>query len=68
VCSCGTIFELTPGPQGSWTETVVHRFAGAPGDGGYAYSGIVSDPNGRFYGATVHGGAADEGSVYRFTP
>jgi uncharacterized repeat protein (TIGR03803 family) len=68
VCDCGTIFELTPAQDGTWTETVVHRFAGAPGDGGYAYNGMVSDPNGRFYGATVHGGGADEGSVYRFTP
>jgi uncharacterized repeat protein (TIGR03803 family) len=67
-CNCGTIFELTPAQDGTWTETVVHRFAGAPGDGGYAYNGMVAGANGTFYGATVHGGGADEGSVYRFRP
>jgi uncharacterized repeat protein (TIGR03803 family) len=66
-CSCGTIFELTPQQDGSWSETVVHRFAGAP-DGASAYNGMVADPAGVFYGATVHGGGDDEGAVYRFTP
>jgi uncharacterized repeat protein (TIGR03803 family) len=67
-CNCGTIFQLAPAQDGTWTETVVHRFTGTPLDGGYAYNGMVSGPNGTFYGATVHGGGADEGSVYRFRP
>jgi uncharacterized repeat protein (TIGR03803 family) len=63
----GTIFELTPGPTGRWTESVAHTFEGPP-DGAYAYNGMVGDGAGNFYGATVHGGTGDEGSIYKFTP
>ena len=63
----GTIFKLSPIGGGEWTETVVHAFAGPP-DGGFAYNGMVVDALGNFYGATVHGGEEDDGSVYHFTP
>ena len=63
----GTIFKLSPGGNGQWTESVVHAFKGAP-DGAFAYNGLVTDRSGNFYGATVHGGEDDDGSVYKFTP
>lgn len=63
----GTIFKLTPVAPGKWNETVVHAFEGPP-DGGFAYNGMVVDNFGNFYGATVHGGDADDGCVYQFTP
>jgi len=63
----GTIFKLTPISGGQWTESVVHSFAGPP-DGGFSYNGMVVDRFGNFYGATVHGGTADDGCVYKFTP
>jgi uncharacterized repeat protein (TIGR03803 family) len=63
----GVIFALTPNGDGSWTETVPHRFHGPP-DGAFVYNGMVADGAGNFYGATVHGGADDEGSIYKFTP
>jgi uncharacterized repeat protein (TIGR03803 family) len=63
----GTIFKLAPAGGGRWTESVVHSFAGPP-DGGFSYNGMVVDPFGNFYGATVHGGTNDDGSVYQFTP
>src|SRR5215510_8572712 len=63
----GTIFKLTPVGGGQWTESVVHSFAGSP-DGSSSYNGMVVDPFGNFYGATVHGGTANDGSVYQFTP
>ena len=66
-CSCGTIFKLAPGANGTWTETVVHRFHGPP-DGAFAYNGMVADSAGNFYGATVHGGTGDDGAIYKFTP
>jgi uncharacterized repeat protein (TIGR03803 family) len=66
-CSCGTIFELTPDGQGTWTHRVAHAFTGAP-DGAYAYSGMVADGQGNLYGATAFGGEADDGAIYRFTP
>ena len=63
----GTIFKLSPVGAGKWTETVVHAFESPP-DGGFAYNGMVVDAFGNFYGATVHGGENDDGSVYNFTP
>ena len=63
----GTIFKVSPTGGGQWTETVVHAFQGPP-DGGFSYNGMVVDPSGNFYGATVHGGANDHGCVYQFTP
>jgi uncharacterized repeat protein (TIGR03803 family) len=66
-CSCGIIFKLTRGGQGTWTETVAYRFHGAP-DAGFAYNGMAVDSLGNFYGATVHGGDDDEGAIYKFIP
>jgi uncharacterized repeat protein (TIGR03803 family) len=62
----GTIFKLSQ-VGGNWAETVVHAFEGPP-DGGFAYNGMVVDIYGNFYGATVHGGENNDGSVYKFTP
>lgn len=63
----GTIFKLTPSSSGTWTESVVHSFRGPP-DGSFPYNGMVGDGAGHFYGATVHGGVADDGSIYEFRP
>jgi uncharacterized repeat protein (TIGR03803 family) len=63
----GTIFKLSPAGGGQWTETVVHPFQGPP-DGAFSYNGMVVDQFGNFYGATVHGGDNDDGSIYKFTP
>ena len=66
-CGCGTIFKLTRGVGGNWTESVMYRFPGAP-KAGFAYNGIVSDGKGNFYGATVHGGTGNDGAIYQFAP
>lgn len=63
----GVIFKLAPLSRREWQESVVHSFAGPP-DGAFAYNGMVGDGAGNFYGATVHGGAQDEGAIYKFTP
>jgi uncharacterized repeat protein (TIGR03803 family) len=62
----GVIFKLSPN-GGQWTESIVHSFSGPP-DGGFSYNGMVVDPFGNFYGATVHGGDDNDGCVYKFTP
>lgn len=66
-CGCGTIFRMTEGSAGVWTESVVYRFPGTPKPG-FAYNGMVSDGKGNFYGTTVHGGSANDGAVYQLTP
>lgn len=66
-CGCGTIFKISRDTSGKWTETVAYRFPGTPLPG-FAYNGLVVDPSGIFYGATVHGGSDNDGAIYKFKP
>jgi uncharacterized repeat protein (TIGR03803 family) len=56
----GTIFELVPGQNGSWTEKVLHSFNNT--DGAFPLAGLFLDAQGDLYGATFSGGnACNEG-------
>jgi uncharacterized repeat protein (TIGR03803 family) len=66
-CACGVIFKLARGTNGTWTESVAYRFPGSPG-AAFAYNGMVVDSSGNIYGATVHGGLTNDGTIYKFTP
>lgn len=59
----GTVFRLTPNPDGSWTKAKLHAFKGA--DGRYPYSGLILDAVGNLYGTTYAGGAYDCGTVFK---
>jgi uncharacterized repeat protein (TIGR03803 family) len=52
---CGTVFELSPGPGGSWTESVLYAF-GQASDGESPFSGVTFDSQGNLYGTTLYGG------------
>jgi uncharacterized repeat protein (TIGR03803 family) len=64
----GTVFELTPGPNGEWTETVLHSFSGP--DGNYPMAGVIFDAAGNLYGTTQTGGTAacECGVVFELSP
>lgn len=66
-CGCGVIFKMTRSATGTWSESVVYSFPGAP-NAGQAYNGMVRDASGNFYGATVSGGTDNDGAIYEFTP
>lgn len=51
---CGVVFRLTPNSHGTWTETVIHIFGGAP-DGGVP-AALVLDSDRNIYGTTAYGG------------
>jgi hypothetical protein len=53
---CGTVFELSPQEDGTYVETVLHRFKGSP-DGRYAYGGLVAKGD-KLFGTTEFGGNA----------
>ena len=65
---CGTVFRLTPNPDGSWTESIIYRFL-IQEDLNLSYgNGVVVDQGGNLYGTDVHGGEFGGGSVYQLTP
>lgn len=57
VASCGTVFKLTKGSGGSYTESLLHSFDGGVSDGATPYSGLIMDSGGNLYGTTGYGGA-----------
>jgi uncharacterized repeat protein (TIGR03803 family) len=68
--SCGTVFELSPGSDGGWTEKILHNFHGADGntDGAYPESGLTIDlSTGNLYGTTSGGGNARYGTVFELS-
>jgi uncharacterized repeat protein (TIGR03803 family) len=68
-CACGTVFELSPGEGGGWSETQLHRFIGGLQDGAApAFSGVVMDAAGNVYGTTERGGAYGDGIVFKLSP
>ena len=64
---CGTIFELTPNADGSWTEHILHRFSGVE-DGAAPEGALIFDASGNLYGTTLSGGAHGYGNVFELTP
>jgi len=64
---CGTVFELTPGANGKWTEKLLHSF-GYGKDGFLPYAGLTIDAAGNLYGTTYFGGGRNLGTVFRLEP
>ncbi len=63
----GTVFQLTSGKGGTWTEKVLHNFNFTGGDGYYPYTGLIVDAAGNLYGTTEWGGAYNSGTVFELT-
>ena len=59
----GTVFQLVPGPNGTWTENTLYNFSGGS-DGGYPTAGVILDTAGNIYGTTDNGGAYGFGTVF----
>jgi uncharacterized repeat protein (TIGR03803 family) len=53
---CGAIYELSPGSNGQWTETVLYRFQDNGKDGVWPIAGLILDAVGNLYGTTFYGG------------
>ncbi|MGA1985930.1 MAG: choice-of-anchor tandem repeat GloVer-containing protein [Candidatus Sulfotelmatobacter sp.] len=64
----GTVFQLSPGSNGTWTENVLHRFTTTGGDGIYPSSPLVLDGHGNLFGSTANGGISNNGVVFEVTP
>ena len=62
----GTIFQLSAGQNGTWTETVLHSFDG--NDGLTPVAGMIVDRSGNLYGTTLYGGDYGYGNVFELSP
>jgi uncharacterized repeat protein (TIGR03803 family) len=71
---CGTVFELSPQPDGTWVEQILHSFTAGGSDGAKPYAGLVLDAAGNLYGTTYYGGSRKEcgktgcGTVFELSP
>ncbi len=63
----GSVFKLTPQPDGSWTYTALHDFTGG-NDGRYPTGSVIFDQLGHLYGTTTGGGAYGYGVVFEIAP
>jgi uncharacterized repeat protein (TIGR03803 family) len=62
----GTVFELSPQTDGTWTESMLFSFDGADGESPQ-WGGLTMDPSGNIYGGAF-GGANGVGVVFELTP
>jgi uncharacterized repeat protein (TIGR03803 family) len=61
----GTVFRLTPGSDGTWTETILYDFT--DGEDGRGPSGLIRDRLGNLYG-TAGGGTTGGGTIFELSP
>jgi len=64
----GTVFQMIPGPNGTWQENVLYSFQGGT-DGSFPTSTLAFDAAGNLYGTTSTGGrpSCDCGTVFKLT-
>jgi len=65
-CPNGTVFELSPSPQG-WTKSNAHCFS-SDTDGFGPSTNLIFDPQGNLYSTTFLGGVNDDGIVFELSP
>jgi uncharacterized repeat protein (TIGR03803 family) len=67
----GTVFEVSPGSGGVWTEKTLHSFSSG-NDGGDTTGNLVFDTSGNLYGVAYNGGSGCNGNlcgvIYKLTP
>jgi uncharacterized repeat protein (TIGR03803 family) len=67
VFGAGTVFELSPIPNGKWRFTLLYTFTGGT-DGGNPLGSLVFDATGNAYSTVSSGGANGFGAVFELTP
>jgi len=63
----GTVFRLSPGSNGSWTETILYNFGQGSGSCQEPESNVLFDSKGNLYGTTGDGGTSGGGCAYKLS-
>jgi uncharacterized repeat protein (TIGR03803 family) len=63
----GTVFQLSPSGDGSWTESVLYSFNNDRQDGYEPWAGLIFDAAGNLYGTTYYGGTGGSGTVFELS-
>jgi len=63
----GTIYQLVPNADGTWTHKVLYQFTGGA-DGSNPLDDLVRDSAGNLYGATFDGGSTGHGTIFELSP
>jgi uncharacterized repeat protein (TIGR03803 family) len=63
---CGSVFELTPGGGGAWSEKVLYSFGAVASDkdGCGPLANLIFDASGNLYGTAQFGGAHSWGVAF----
>jgi uncharacterized repeat protein (TIGR03803 family) len=64
----GSVFELSPNKDGSWSESILYSFLGGNSDGAAPSAEVTFDGAGNLYGTTTDGGSKLLGVVFELTP
>ena len=68
VQKAGTVFELSPGTGGVWTEKILYNFGATTVDAANSLAGLVFDATGNLYGTTQYGGVSNSGTAFELSP
>lgn len=63
----GTVFELSPQADGTWTESMLFSFDGTDG-AGPQWGKLAMDASGNLYGGAIGGGAGGGGGIFKIKP
>ena len=64
---CGTVYELTPQANGTWSESILHDFT-AGSDGAIPWGGLVFDSAGDLYGTLVGDSGLGGRGIFELSP
>jgi len=66
----GTVYQLSPGKGGSWTENILHSFPNprSTQDGSEPSGGVAIDSAGNLYGTATSGGTYSAGIMFELSP
>jgi uncharacterized repeat protein (TIGR03803 family) len=69
VSNFGTVYKLSPGSGGVWSEQILHSFGAITADGRDPWAGVVVDATGNIYGTTlISGQQVTAGTVFELVP